>query len=60
MNPNLKNESDFGIVNGIKELETSLSKSRFYNEIVLVSHFYGGLYNLLYASKHPNKVSRSF
>ena len=56
LNPNLKNESDFGIVNGIKELETSLSKLGFDNEIVLVSHSYGGLYNLLYASKHPNKV----
>ena len=56
LNPNLKNDSDFGIENGIKELETGLSKLGFDNEIVLVSHSYGGLYNLLYASKHPNKV----
>ena len=56
LNPNLKNDSDFGIENGIKELETGLSKLGFDNEIVLVSHSYGGLYSLLYTSKHPNKV----
>ncbi len=56
LNPNLKNESDFGIENGIKELEIGLSKLGFYNEIILVSHSYGGLYNLLYANKHSKKV----
>ena len=56
LNPNLKNESDYGIENGIKELETGLSKLGFNKDIILVSHSYGGLYNLLYASKHPKKV----
>ncbi|MGC1514791.1 MAG: alpha/beta fold hydrolase [Maribacter sp.] len=56
LNPNLKNDSDFGIKNGIKELETGLSKLGFDNEIILVSHSYGGLYNLLYANKYPKKV----
>ncbi|NJB72591.1 pimeloyl-ACP methyl ester carboxylesterase [Saonia flava] len=56
LNPNLNNDSDFGIENGIKELETGLSKLGFDNEIVLVSHSYGGLYNLLYTRKHPKKV----
>jgi pimeloyl-ACP methyl ester carboxylesterase len=56
LNSNLKNDSDFGIENGIKELETGLSKLGFDSEIILVSHSYGGLYNLLYANKHPNKV----
>ncbi|RIV34881.1 alpha/beta hydrolase [Flagellimonas lutimaris] len=56
LNPDLKNDSDFGIENGIKELETGLSKLGFNNEIILVSHSYGGLYNLLYARKHPKKV----
>lgn len=56
LNPNLKNEPDFGIVNGVKELETGLSKLGFDKEIILVSHSYGGLYNLLYADKHPEKV----
>ncbi|MGJ8550555.1 alpha/beta fold hydrolase [Winogradskyella wichelsiae] len=59
LNPNLKNESDFGIVNGIKELETGLSKLGFNNEIILISHSYGGLYNLLYTHKHPKKVISS-
>lgn len=56
LNPNLKNDSDFGIENGIKELETSLSMLGFNDEVILVSHSYGGLYNLLFARKHPEKV----
>jgi len=56
LNPNLKNDSDFGIENGIKELETGLSKLGYDNDIILVSHSYGGLYNLLYARRHPEKV----
>ncbi|WP_158844424.1 alpha/beta hydrolase [Algibacter sp. L1A34] len=56
LNPNLKNDSDFGIENGITELETGLSKLGYNNEIILVSHSYGGLYNLLYAHKHHKKV----
>lgn len=56
LNPSLKKESDFGIVNGIKELGTGLSKLGFDDEVILVSHSYGGLYNLLYAHNHPKKV----
>lgn len=56
LNPNLKNDSDFGIENGITELETGLSKLGFNDEIILVSHSYGGLYNLLFAHKYPEKV----
>ncbi|MFB9053594.1 alpha/beta fold hydrolase [Formosa undariae] len=56
VNPNLKNDSDFGIVNGIKELETGLSKLGFNNEIILVPHSYGGFYTTFYASRHPDKV----
>lgn len=56
LNPNLKNDSDFGIENGIRELEIGLSMLGFNNEIILVSHSYGGLYNLLFAHKHPEKV----
>lgn len=56
VNPNLKNESDFGILNGIKELETGLSKLGFNDEIILVPHSYGGFYTTLYASRHPDKV----
>ena len=55
LNPKLKNGADFGIENGIKELETGLSKLGYDNEIILVSHSYGGLYNLLYAHKYPKR-----
>ncbi|WP_405397606.1 alpha/beta fold hydrolase [Maribacter sp. Asnod2-G09] len=56
LNPALKNDSDFGIENGIKELETGLAKLGYGDDIILASHSYGGLYNLLYANKHPKKV----
>jgi len=56
LNPNLKNDTDFGILNGMKELDTGLSKLGYDNEVILVSHSYGGLYNLLYANKYPKKV----
>lgn len=56
LNPNLINESDFGILNGIKELETGLSKLGFKDEIILVPHSYGGFYTTLYASRHPDKI----
>ncbi|WP_424003666.1 alpha/beta fold hydrolase [Maribacter sp. IgM3_T14_3] len=56
VNPNLKNDSDFGILNGIKELEIGLAKLGYNNEIILVPHSYGGFYTTLYASRHPDKV----
>ncbi|MBM1106921.1 alpha/beta fold hydrolase [Aurantibacter crassamenti] len=56
VNPNLTKDSDFGILNGIKELETGLSKLGYTNEIILVPHSYGGFYTTLYASRHPDKV----
>ncbi|CAM4209788.1 alpha/beta fold hydrolase [Zobellia roscoffensis] len=56
LNPKLKNDADFGIENGIKELEIGLSKLGYDKDIILVSHSYGGLYNLLYTRKHPKKV----
>ena len=37
LNPKLKNDSDFGIQNGINELETGLSMLGFNDEIILVS-----------------------
>ncbi|MBU2995302.1 alpha/beta fold hydrolase [Cellulophaga baltica] len=56
LNPNLKNATDYGILNGLKELEVGLLKLGYDNDILLVSHSYGGLYNLLYADKYPEKV----
>lgn len=56
VNPNLTNDSDFGIENGIKELEIGLSMLGYDDEIILVPHSYGGFYTTLYASRHPDKV----
>lgn len=56
LNPDLKKETDFGIENGIKELEIGLTKLGYDGQIILVSHSYGGLYNMLYARKYPEKV----
>ena len=56
VNPKLKNDLDFGLINGIKELETGLSKLGLNNEIILVPHSYGGFYTTLYASRHPDQV----
>ncbi|MFD0795976.1 alpha/beta fold hydrolase [Maribacter chungangensis] len=56
LNPNLKDDTDFGILNGIKELELGLSKLGYDDEIILVSHSYGGLYNMLFARNYPKKV----
>lgn len=56
VNPNLKNDADFGILNGIKELETGLAKLGFDKDIILVPHSYGGFYTTLYAARHPEKV----
>jgi pimeloyl-ACP methyl ester carboxylesterase len=56
LNPNITEDSKFGILNGIKELETGLKILGFDDDIILVSHSYGGFYNALYASKHPKNV----
>ena len=56
VNPTLKNDSDFGILNGIKELETGLAKLGYSKDIILVPHSYGGFYTKLYASRHPDNV----
>lgn len=56
VNPNLTNDSDFGILNGITELETGLAKLGYDGDIILVPHSYGGFYTTLYAARHPEKV----
>lgn len=56
INPKLNEDSKFGILSGIEELEKGLEILGYDKEIVLVSHSYGGFYNSLYASRHPNLV----
>jgi pimeloyl-ACP methyl ester carboxylesterase len=56
LNPKETDYSKFGIKNGIMELEKGLAKLGYDKDLILVSHSYGGLYNLLYSSRHPKKV----
>jgi hypothetical protein len=56
LNPTLKNDAEFGIENGILELETSLKKLGYLNDLILVSHSYGGFYTTLFSARNPNKV----
>ena len=56
LNPNYKNDADFGIENGILELEKGLIKLGYFNELILVSHSYGGFYTTLFSSRISNKV----
>ena len=49
--------SPVGFGNEIKALETALQKLGFaHQNIMLVSHSMGGLYQSYYASRHPNEV----
>jgi len=56
LNPNYKNDTDFGIENGILELEKGLKKLGYSNDIILVSHSYGGFYTTLFSSINSDKV----
>jgi len=57
LNPDHKDDSDFGILNGMKELESGLKKLGYEDEdLILVSHSYGGFYTSLYSSRHPEQV----
>ncbi len=56
LNPTHKKDEEFGIENGILELETSLKKLGYFKDLILVSHSYGGFYTTLFSSRNPNKV----
>lgn len=56
LNPNLVEDSKFGILNGVVELEKGLKALGFDNDIILVSHSYGGFLNALYSARHPKRV----
>ncbi|QNL22980.1 alpha/beta fold hydrolase [Hyphobacterium sp. CCMP332] len=56
LNPKNKIEEEFGIVNGLLELETSLKKLKYFNNLILVSHSYGGFYTTLFSARNPSKV----
>ena len=56
LNPNHKNDADFGIEHGILELEIGLKKLGYFNNLILVSHSYGGFYTTLFSSRNSDKV----
>ena len=56
LNPKHKNDGEFGIENGILELENGLQKLGYFNDLILVSHSYGGFYTTLFTSRNSNKV----
>ena len=56
LNPKHKNDAEFGIENGILELEIGLKKLGYFNDLILVSHSYGGFYTTLFSSRNSNKV----
>lgn len=56
LNPNHKTDNEYGILNGIIELETGLKKLGYFDDIILVSHSYGGFYTTLFSMKNPEIV----
>lgn len=56
LNPNHKEDQEFGIENGILELETSLKKLGYFDNLILVSHSYGGFYTTLLSARNPSKI----
>jgi hypothetical protein len=56
LNPNHKNDAEFGIDNGILELEKGLKRLGYFNDLIMVSHSYGGFYTTLFSSRNSNKV----
>lgn len=56
INPNIKTEVGHSILNGIEELESALKKLGYLDEIILVSHSYGGFYATLFAARNPDIV----
>jgi hypothetical protein len=56
LNPNHKKDDQFGIFNGVIELELTLKKIGYFDNLILVSHSYGGFYTTLFSSRNPDKV----
>lgn len=48
--------SKHGVLSGLKDLENSLKALGYNQDIMLVSHSYGGYYTSLYSAKHPDLV----
>ena len=56
LNPNESEDDEFGIINGMEELETALNKLGYDEDIILVGHAFGALYAMIYAARNPEKI----
>lgn len=56
LNPNESEDDEFGIINGMEELETALNKLGYDEDIILVGHAFGALYAMIYAARNPEKT----
>lgn len=56
INPTIETDEGHSILNGIEELEKALKKLGYFDDIILVSHSYGGFYATLFSARNPDKV----
>ena len=56
INPHHSEDSQYGIINGMVELETALKKLGYFNPLILVCSSYGGLYSSLFSARNPTLV----
>jgi len=56
INPAIETDEGHGILNGIEELEIALKKLGYFDDIIIVSHSYGGFYATLFSARNPDKV----
>src|SRR5690606_11204153 len=56
LNLGLTDPADFGILNGMRELESALISLGFDGNLMLIGHSYGAFYSALFAARHPDRV----
>ncbi|WP_181256239.1 alpha/beta fold hydrolase [Aurantibacter aestuarii] len=56
INPAIQTDEGHDIIQGIEELELALNKLGYGNDIIIVSHSYGGFYATLFSARNPGKV----
>ncbi|MEN0048708.1 MAG: alpha/beta fold hydrolase [Bacteroidota bacterium] len=56
INPNHTEDLQYGITNGMVELESALKKLGYFDQLILVCSSYGGLYSSLFSSRNPELV----
>ena len=56
INPNHSDDLQYGILNGMVELESALKKLGYFDQLILVCSSYGGLYSSLFSARNPDLV----